>query len=150
MGSNMSAQTRGDLDSNWDFGTPIQEKKVYKTAGNGMGGREAEAGSGSKHKRKRVLETTGLNAASEVDEPSPLKEARLNVTYWPIGGGHEIALMEEDCRRDSVLAVDETIVHGISGSGVKRQKTTSERAKDFLEQGSTEPEMVLSGDDAEK
>jgi len=111
---------------------------------------EAEAGSGSKHKRKRVLETTGLNAASEVDEPSPLKEARLNVTYWPIGGGHEIALMEEDCRRDSVLAVDETIVHGISGSGVKRQKTTSERAKDFLEQGSTEPEMVLSGDDAEK
>ncbi|KAK0256547.1 hypothetical protein B0A54_04612 [Friedmanniomyces endolithicus] len=150
MGSNMSAQTRGDLDSNWDFGTPIQEKKVYKTAGNGMGGREAGAGSGSKHKRKRVLETTGLNAASEVDEQSPLKEARLNVTYWPIGEGHEIALMDEDCRRDSVIVVDEMILHDVSGSEVKRQKTTSERAKDFLEQGSTEPEMVLSGDDAEK
>jgi len=111
---------------------------------------EAEVGSGSKHKRKRVLETTGLNAASKVDEGLRLKEARLNATYWPIGGGHEIALMDEDCRRDSVVAADITGLHGISGSGVKKQKSTSECTKDFLEQESTEPEMLLYGDDAEE
>lgn len=31
-GLNTSAQGRGDLDSSWDFGTPVQEKKVRVTA----------------------------------------------------------------------------------------------------------------------
>jgi hypothetical protein len=104
---------------------------------------EAEAGSGSKHKRKRELETTGLNAASDLDEHFmlPSEEARLNVTYWPIGGGHEIALMDDECRRDSVMEADEMVLHDIDGSAVKKQKSTSER---------TEPKMLLSGDHVEE
>ena len=31
---------RSDLNANWGFGSPIQEKKIYKTAGDGMGSRK--------------------------------------------------------------------------------------------------------------
>lgn len=31
--------TRSDLDQHWAFGTPETQKKIYKTAGDGMGGR---------------------------------------------------------------------------------------------------------------
>ncbi|KAF2159147.1 hypothetical protein M409DRAFT_71267 [Zasmidium cellare ATCC 36951] len=31
---------RADLNANWGFGSPIQEKKIYKTAGDGMGSRK--------------------------------------------------------------------------------------------------------------
>lgn len=30
---------RGDMDQHWAFGTPQMDKKIYKTAGDGMGGR---------------------------------------------------------------------------------------------------------------
>lgn len=36
--ANSNAQ-RSNLEAHWDFGTPVQEKKIYKTAGDGMGGR---------------------------------------------------------------------------------------------------------------
>ena len=32
-------KVRSDLESHWGFGTPEPEKKIYKTAGDGMGGR---------------------------------------------------------------------------------------------------------------
>lgn len=34
-----SGKVRSDLESHWGFGTPEPEKKIYKTAGDGMGGR---------------------------------------------------------------------------------------------------------------
>nr|POF12809.1 dihydrofolate reductase [Quercus suber] len=37
--SKQSTTTRGDLDQHWGFSTPTQDKKIYKTAGDGMGGR---------------------------------------------------------------------------------------------------------------
>ncbi|KAK5117623.1 hypothetical protein LTR62_005046 [Meristemomyces frigidus] len=34
---------RNDMESSWDFGTPVKENRaIYKTAGNGMGGRRDE------------------------------------------------------------------------------------------------------------
>ncbi|TKA77170.1 hypothetical protein B0A55_04464 [Friedmanniomyces simplex] len=130
-GSNMSAHTRGDLDSSWDFGTPVQEKKIYKTAGNGMGGHEGEAGSGSK--RRRVLESTEVTDCGEHDEHMQVIGERHSVTYWPIGDGHEIVLMDDGCRGDSVTANDEVVLQAISGNGTKKQAGVNERAKHFLE-----------------
>lgn len=34
-----SRGTRSDMSQNWSFGTPTEEKKIYKTAGDGMGNR---------------------------------------------------------------------------------------------------------------
>ncbi|KAK3675455.1 hypothetical protein LTR78_004538 [Recurvomyces mirabilis] len=37
-----SNAARNDMDANWSFDTPVKEKAIYKTAGNGMGGRRDE------------------------------------------------------------------------------------------------------------
>ncbi|KAI7636971.1 hypothetical protein KC343_g965, partial [Hortaea werneckii] len=37
--SKSAGKVRSDLESHWGFGTPEPEKKIYKTAGDGMGGR---------------------------------------------------------------------------------------------------------------
>lgn len=34
-----TSKARTENESHWDFGTPIKDKKIYKTAGDGMGGR---------------------------------------------------------------------------------------------------------------
>lgn len=42
-GAKVAHDTRGartDMTANWGFGTPIQDKKIYKTAGDGMGSRK--------------------------------------------------------------------------------------------------------------
>ena len=31
---------RSDMDQHWNFGTPLTETKIYKTAGDGMGSRK--------------------------------------------------------------------------------------------------------------
>jgi len=38
--------TRSDMTANWGFGTPVQERKIYKTAGDGMGSRKGGRGWG--------------------------------------------------------------------------------------------------------
>lgn len=38
-----SNTARGDMEANWGFETPVKEKSIYKTAGNGMGGRRDAA-----------------------------------------------------------------------------------------------------------
>ncbi|EMC93427.1 hypothetical protein BAUCODRAFT_26718 [Baudoinia panamericana UAMH 10762] len=36
-----SGKARGDMDSHWSHESPVKEKQIYKTAGDGMGGRKA-------------------------------------------------------------------------------------------------------------
>ncbi|KAK5742526.1 hypothetical protein LTR17_003329 [Elasticomyces elasticus] len=87
LGTYTTAHGRGDLDSQWDFGTPVQEKKIYKTAGNGMGGRNGtsllwEDEVDSSPKRKRVETTSSVSNGRRM-------------TRYPLGDGHEFVISEE-------------------------------------------------------
>lgn len=42
----VSRATRTDMAQNWGHGTPPKDKKIYKTAGDGMGGRKVAGGRG--------------------------------------------------------------------------------------------------------
>ncbi|KAK5127069.1 hypothetical protein LTR85_008428 [Meristemomyces frigidus] len=60
-----TSKARTENESHWDFGTPVKDKKIYKTAGDGMGGR-----SGAR-----------MSEATDVADERKLKRERTTPTF---------------------------------------------------------------------
>jgi hypothetical protein len=55
------SSTRGDMDQHWTFSEPQEEKKIYKTAGDGMGGQKGGYNwmTGENNSAQKVYKTAG-------------------------------------------------------------------------------------------
>lgn len=52
--------TRSDMEQHWAFSEPSKDKKIYKTAGDGMGGRKSGAPAWAQpEEEKKVYKTSG-------------------------------------------------------------------------------------------